>query len=211
MSNLAVLGASGHGKVAAEIAELLGWEKIIFFDDAWPAKKRNAKWSVDGTSEHLSSRIHKFSGVFVAIGDNTIRHKKLLAIRKLGAPIVSLLHPQAVISSYAKIGKGTLVVAGAIISPFAQLGEGCIVNTGAGVDHDCHLGDAVHISPGAHLAGGVMVGDRTLVGMGAQVIQGVTVGEDSIIGAGAVVIKTVADNAVVAGVPALPLVTKGEG
>ena len=32
MRKLAILGASGHGKVAAEIAELLKWE-VYFFDD----------------------------------------------------------------------------------------------------------------------------------------------------------------------------------
>ncbi len=36
MKRLAILGASGHGKVVAEIAELCGWGKIHFFDDAWP-------------------------------------------------------------------------------------------------------------------------------------------------------------------------------
>ncbi len=36
MSRLAVLGASGHGKVVADCAELVGWSDIVFFDDAWP-------------------------------------------------------------------------------------------------------------------------------------------------------------------------------
>ena len=36
MNCLAILGASGHGKVVAEIAELQGWKKIVFFDDAFP-------------------------------------------------------------------------------------------------------------------------------------------------------------------------------
>ena len=33
MKSIAILGASGHGKVVAEIAELCGFDSIIFFDD----------------------------------------------------------------------------------------------------------------------------------------------------------------------------------
>ena len=33
MKSIAILGASGHGKVVAEIAELCGFQKIVFFDD----------------------------------------------------------------------------------------------------------------------------------------------------------------------------------
>jgi glycosyltransferase involved in cell wall biosynthesis len=33
---LAILGASGHGKVLADAAEQCGWPSVSFFDDAWP-------------------------------------------------------------------------------------------------------------------------------------------------------------------------------
>ena len=33
MAKLAIIGASGHGKVLADIAELTGWEEIDFYDD----------------------------------------------------------------------------------------------------------------------------------------------------------------------------------
>ena len=37
---LAILGASGHGKVAADAAEQGGWPSVAFFDDAWPGLHR---------------------------------------------------------------------------------------------------------------------------------------------------------------------------
>ncbi|MCV5435178.1 hypothetical protein OFN37_39345, partial [Escherichia coli] len=36
MNKCAILGASGHGKVIAELAELNGFKEIIFFDDRFP-------------------------------------------------------------------------------------------------------------------------------------------------------------------------------
>lgn len=41
-----ILGASGHGKVVADCAELCGWESVSFFDDAWPAKQSNGAWQI---------------------------------------------------------------------------------------------------------------------------------------------------------------------
>jgi len=35
---LAILGASGHGKVVADAAEQAGWQSVVFFDDAWPGR-----------------------------------------------------------------------------------------------------------------------------------------------------------------------------
>ena len=65
------------------------------------------------------------------------------------------IHPTAVVSKYAKIGKGTQVLATAVINAAATIGNHCIVNTGAIVEHDCVLEDYVHIAPNATLGGGV--------------------------------------------------------
>ena len=43
MKTLAILGASGHGKVVADAALSTGlWQEVVFYDDAWPAKKKTA-------------------------------------------------------------------------------------------------------------------------------------------------------------------------
>ena len=33
MNTLGIIGASGHGKVVAEIAKKMGYDEIVFFDD----------------------------------------------------------------------------------------------------------------------------------------------------------------------------------
>ncbi|MDN5843803.1 MAG: hypothetical protein L0H54_10205, partial [Alcaligenaceae bacterium] len=48
MKRLAILGASGHGKVVAEAALAAGWDTVDFYDDAWPAKRRIGKWVISG-------------------------------------------------------------------------------------------------------------------------------------------------------------------
>lgn len=202
MTKCAILGASGHGKVIADIAELNGYKEIHFFDDRWPLLNKVEHWQVSGDTQTLLSNVSYFNLTVVAIGNNSIRlakHHQLLVAGALSPPLV---HPQAVVSRYAQLGQGCVVMAGAIINPFCRIGEACIINTSASIDHDCQLEDGVHISPGAHLAGAVRVGQRSWIGIGAQVKQLLSIGIDSIVGAGATVVNNVLDKQVVVGTPA---------
>src|SRR5690606_24447728 len=202
MKRLAILGASGHGKVVADCAELSGWESVSFFDDAWPEKQSNGAWPVVGDTAALLACVTDFDGVLVAIGNNSVRAAKLRALSEQGAVLPVLVHPAAVVSRYAVIGSGSVLFAGAVVNVDCRIGIGAIINTGATVDHDCVLGDAVHVSPGAHLAGGVCIGDRSWVGIGSAVRQLARIGSDVMVGAGAAVVAGIPDGCVVTGVPA---------
>lgn len=206
MKTLAVLGASGHGKVIADCAELCGWQSVVFFDDAWPDRLENGPWAVMGNTDKLLASLSDFDGVVVAIGHCRIRQDKIGLLRAAGAPLVTLIHPRAVVSPYAQVGQGTVIFAGAVVNVDARIGEGGIINTGATIDHDCVLGDAVHISPGANLAGGTVVGDRSWIGIGSSVKQLIVIGADVIVGAGASVVKNIPDGLTVVGVPAANLI-----
>ncbi|WHS62003.1 NeuD/PglB/VioB family sugar acetyltransferase [Pseudomonas sp. G2-4] len=205
MNRLAILGASGHGKVVADTAECSGWDSICFFDDAWPSVKKNGIWSVVGNTDRLLSELETFSGVVVAIGDNRIRQDKLQKLLLVNARLVTLIHPAATVSRYATIGAGSVVFAGVVVNVGVRVGLGAILNTGCSVDHDCVLGDSIHISPGAHLSGGVTLGDRSWIGVGACIRQQISIGCDVVVGAGAAVVNDIASRRVVAGVPAKQL------
>lgn len=202
MKKLAILGASGHGKVVADTAECCGWHAIEFFDDAWPELQHNGAWPVIGDTAALLERIKQFDGVMVAIGNNSIRHAKLLELQAAGARLCNLVHPAATLSRYAVLGEGSVVFAGAVVNVDARIGLGAIINTGCSIEHDCELGAAVHVSPGARLAGGVTVGNLSWIGIGASVRQLVRIGNDVMVGAGAAVTADVEDELTVVGVPA---------
>lgn len=202
---LAILGASGHGKVVADTALQAGWHEVVFFDDAWPERSHNGCWSVIGDTQALLQRLDEFQGVIVGIGNNRIRLTKTRELAAQNARLVSVVHPSAVISSHAVLGRGSVVFAGAVIQVDSQLGEACIVNTRACVDHGCRLADGVHICPGVSLAGLVEIGEASWVGIGSSVKQLVRLGSNVIVGAGAAVVCNVPDGQTVIGVPAKPL------
>ena len=201
MKQLAILGASGHGKVVAEIAEISGWD-VVLFDDAYPTLNHLEHWPVVGTTDDLVAVLEDFDGCFVAIGNNKIRLDKQKELVAQGAVFPILIHPSGVVSRYAQVGIGSVVMAGAVINSFTRIGQACIVNTASTIDHDCVLGDGVHISPGANLAGGIEIGETSWVGIGASVKELITIGRDVTIGAGAVVILGIPDGKTAIGVPA---------
>lgn len=204
MKRLALLGASGHGKVVADMALLSGWDAVVFFDDAWPQCERNGPWPVEGDSAALMARLSQFDGVVVSIGDCKARWQKQKALQAAGALMAIVVHPAATISLHATLGAGTVVMAGAVVNIDAIIGRAAIINTGATIDHDCRLGDAVHICPGAHLSGSVQAGDGSWIGVGAMVKQGMVIGKHAMVGAGAVVVGPVTDEFTVIGNPARP-------
>jgi len=206
LKRLAILGASGHGKVVADCAESAGWKEIEFYDDAWPRYETNGAWRVVGGTKDLLNNLSKYDGVVVAIGHNFTRLKKQTDLLTHDAPLVSIVHPGAQLSQYVQLGVGSVVMANAVINVDSKLGFSCIVNTGAIIDHDCILGDGVHISPGAILAGGVIVGDCSWIGIGSKIIQLINVGKEVIVGAGSVVINDIENSCTVVGVPAKYLV-----
>lgn len=195
MKQLLIIGASGHGKVVADIARLNGYERVLFFDDNVLLRECGTD-SVVGTS----SDVDNYDGdIIIAIGNAKIREKIQNSMQKRNFPI--LIHPNAVVADSAYIGAGTVVMAGAVVNSFATIGEGCIINTGASVDHDCRIGDFVHISVGSHIAGTVNIGDRTWIGIGASVSNNLNICNDCMIGAGAVVIRDIDEKGTYVGIP----------
>lgn len=191
-NDMFLYGASGHGKVVIEIAELLGLNVVAFVDDNESLKQ------LYHIPVYLEIPDDLRVGV-ISIGNNYIR--KRLACLFMDYSFPTLVHPKATISTRATVAKGTVIMAGVTINTNVQIGAHVIVNTNASIDHDSVLEDFVHVSPNVALSGGVIVGEGTHIGVGACVIPEIRIGKWATIGAGTVVITDVPDYAVVVGNP----------
>lgn len=193
-NQIVIIGAGGHGRVAADIARRMGFAQILFLDDG------DAPCAVGKTEDY----IHYLDDAvfFVAIGNGAVRRKIQTMLVENGAKMVNLIHPNAVVAEDVRMGVGTVIMAGAVINPGAVLGSGTIINTCASVDHDCRIGDYVHVAVGARICGTVQIGDDTWVGAGATVIHSTSVCAGCMIGAGAVVVSPVIEPGTYVGVPA---------
>lgn len=203
LKKIVIIGASGHGKVIADIARLKGYEDIIFLDDDISIVQCG-KYPVKGGSLEVNIFIDNGYDVIIAIGNAQIRQRIQNTIFDK-SKIVTLIHPSAVVADEVLIGRGTVIMAGTVVNPGTRIGEGCIINTGATIDHDNRIEDYVHVSVGAHLAGTVKIGRRTWIGAGAVVSNNIEICDDCMIGAGAVVIGNINDRGTYVGVPASKL------
>lgn len=206
MRRVLILGAGGHGQMAADIllaANRAGARDLpigFLDDDKHPCSSDALGLPVLGTIAELER--FDFDAVVVAIGNNRARQQIAVALHEWGIPVTSVIHPAAVISPDVELGRGVFVAAGVIVNTGSTISDGVILSTGCTLGHHDQIGPYAHVGPGAHLGGHVTVGEGALVGLGASVIPGRRVGDWAIVGAGAAVIDDAPSRCLVAGVPA---------
>ena len=192
MEKINLFGASGHAKVIKDIIDATGDSVGCLYDDA-PHCSDIFGRPVLKASDNLVE-----GPLIIAIGSNKTR--KLISER-YSLEYSSVIHPKAIVSPTATLGKGCVVMQGAIVQSDANIGNHCIINTGASVDHECIIGDYVHISPHATLCGNVSIGEGTWIGAGSTIIPGIRIGKWCLIGAGSVVVRDIPDNTLAFGNP----------
>jgi UDP-perosamine 4-acetyltransferase len=205
VSQIIIVGASGHAKVILDILQDLDAVEIVgcTSGDSADAGKQLLGVPVLGDDRLLPKLYAQgVRAAFVAVGDNRLRRKLMRDVLAAGFELANAISPRAVVSRRVKLGVGVAVMPGAVLNACSVIGDGSIVNTGATVDHDCRLGPCVHVAPGTNLAGCVTIGEGAFLGTGARVIPRITVGHWAIVGAGAVVINDIPDHVTAVGVPA---------
>jgi sugar O-acyltransferase (sialic acid O-acetyltransferase NeuD family) len=199
---LVVFGAGGHAEVVIDAARAAGCEPEIVLDDA-PRLGNFEGMPILAPNEDTWKQLKRFRFV-VAVGNNATRAKLFADLRNRGGVPETIIHPFSCVARSARIGAGTVVLAGAIVNPGAEVGENCILNTGCRIDHACRIGNHAHICPGVSLAGTVSVGERSLIGVGSCSIQEITIGSDVMVGAGSVIVRNIPDRCIAYGNPARP-------
>lgn len=195
------VGASGHGKVCAEIAELSDkYDEILFLDDD-RGLKHCGSHPVVGVETNFKEYLCERTLFFVSIGNADIRMRIQREIENAGGKIATLIHPDSTVSKDVIIGPGSVVMAGAVINAGSMIGRGAIVNTSSSIDHDCIIGNYVHVSVGTHICGTVEIGNGTWIGAGATISNNLNICRGCTIGVGAVVIKDIGETGTYVGVP----------
>ncbi len=193
-----IYGASGHGKLVADILRACGIEVEGFVDDD-PARTASpmlgdGKWLAQEAARRPLV-------VALGIGDNFDRHTVMERIAGDNVHLFTAVHPSATVAPSAKLAPGVAIMPHAVVNADAVIGRGAIINTGAIVEHDCIVGQYAHLSPRTAIGGNVEIGDYAWLGIGSSVIPNLKIGRGSIIGAGATVIHDIDEWVVAVGTP----------
>ncbi len=145
---LIILGAGGHGRVVADLAEQIDkYDEIVFLDD-----NSNDDRVIGKCNDYI-----KFKGqdieMYPAFGNNQGRVEWENEIEEAGIKLAKIIHPLAYVSSKAKIADGCVVMPYSMVNTDTVVKKACIINVGAIVDHDCILEEGCHLAPGAIVKG----------------------------------------------------------
>ena len=143
MKSLLILGAGGFGQMAKEMALELGYERVVFLDDAADGE------DVIGRCCDYALWRSAYPEAVAAFGNNKTRlywTDKLLAA---GYQVPALVHPSAVVSPSAVLESGCFVMQRAVVNTHTKLERAVLINSGAVVDHDSVVCAGAHVGLGS--------------------------------------------------------------
>ena len=193
-TKLFIIGGGGHSRVVMDSLRKSGSQIDGIVDPAYAKCEIVVGIPVIGGDEALDTfsidAIRLINGVGVLPG-HLGRWKITERLRNKGFKFVTVVDPDAVVSSRVKVSEGVQVLAGCILQDGVTIGRDSVVNTGVILDHDCNLGEKCWISPGVTICGGTTIGSNAYIGTGATLIQNIRIGEGALIRAGTVVVEDI--------------------
>lgn len=203
-----LLGAGGHGRVVLDTLLLNEVPITGILDAGFEKGEQVFGIPVLGGNEILAKMDGQTVKLFNGVGLNPSLSKRkniFLSMKDKNFAFLSVQHPSAVLGRECILEEGCQIMANVVLQPRVKVGCNSVVNTSASIDHDCTIGEHTFIAPGVILCGQVQIGNQSFIGAGAVILPGVKVGSASVIGAGAIVTKSIPDQTVVAGNPAVKI------
>lgn len=142
----------------------------------------------------------KLYKVVVAISDVS-RRKFVVESLPPETEYTKIIHPNAIISEWVKIGEGSIITAGVILTHNIKIGIHSQLNLHTTIGHDCIMGNYFTTAPGAKISGNCEFGDNVYLGTNASVRQGISICNDVTVGMGGVVVKNIITSGVYIGNP----------
>jgi len=126
-------------------------------------------------------------------------------LRALGIPrdrFATLVHPTAVVSKFATIGRGVAIQPLAHVGPNVTIGDHVHLFAQTMIGHDAVLEDFAYVANNACIGAGVVLREGAYVGTNATTLEHIELGAWSLVGMGSLVLRSVPAGAKVVGSPA---------
>ena len=143
MRSLLILGAGGFGQMIKETALVLGYEKVVFLDDA--AKGED----VIGMCCDYVLRHSDYPAAVAAFGNNKTRLFWTDKLLEEGYEVPAMVHPSAIVSPSATLEPGCFIMQRVVVNTHTRIERAALINSGAVVDHDSVVCAGAHVGLGS--------------------------------------------------------------
>ena len=118
MRKLLIIGAGGFGQMIKETAVELGYEEVVFLDDAVKGT------DVIGKCCDYQAFLSDYDTAVAGIGDNGVRLYWTEKLIEAGYNVPAIIHPSAIVSPSAKIGQGSFIMQRAVVNTHVVIEDG---------------------------------------------------------------------------------------
>jgi sugar O-acyltransferase (sialic acid O-acetyltransferase NeuD family) len=209
IKELIIVGASGMGREVFDLCHLMPqcgkeWKLRGFLDTR--AELLNGLGDYPPIlGSPFRHKVEPDQLFLCAVADPFYRGQISELIRSRGGRFLSLVHPGAEVSRFARLGEGCVVYGGAGVGPNVTLGDFVFLNAYASVGHDTFIGTASTIGPQNCVGGWTRIGHGVFTGSNATILPRVVLEDYCYVGAGSVVLRRVKARTKVFGNPAVPI------
>ncbi|WP_252502004.1 hypothetical protein [Sporosarcina sp. Marseille-Q4943] len=201
-----IIGAGSLGKMTASILvdnEIYEKSSIAFVDDQIETGSIILGFPLLGKLSEILIDVEfsQNADFVIAIANNKTRKK--IDEKYPNLNYVNVIHNSAVISKYAKIGTGNIILPNVSVDPEAIIMNHVVLNKNSTIGHNVTMCNYTQACPGTNLGG--YIDECAFLGLGSIVLPNIRIGRNSIIGAGSVVNKEIPDNYVAMGTPCIPV------
>jgi sugar O-acyltransferase (sialic acid O-acetyltransferase NeuD family) len=179
-----------------------GYDFIGFIDDTKEKQGRNSLgfevYSRDALDKFPDAKVLAVPG---SPQSYTQRRDVIDSLKINDKRYANVIHPNAIISSFAKIGFNVLVMGGVIVTSNSDIGNHICILPNCVLHHDTIIGDYTLIGSNVNIAGNTSIGQNCYIGSGSNIINNIEIGEKALVGLGTNVINSVKKNSRVVGNP----------
>lgn len=143
MKRLLILGAGGFGQMVKETALLLGYNEVVFLDDAY-----NGPDSAGRCCDYTILQ-EQYPKAVAAFGNNKTRLEWTDKLMEAGYEVPAIIHPSAIVAPSAKIEPGCFIMQRAVVNTNSEIQRGALINSGAIIDHDSVVEAGAHVCLGS--------------------------------------------------------------
>lgn len=139
-----------------------------------------------------------------AIGSSASYRNKPALLSLPRQRYVTVIHPSASVSRWARLGAGCAILQQVTIANNAELGDHVVVLPASVISHDARVDSYSILAGGVIVSGFVHVQENCYLGAGATIRERLVIGARTLVGMGSVVVKNVPPDSKIMGNPARP-------